>query len=487
MIEFACPACGSVLRVKDALGGKRGKCPKCAAVITVPEPQPARGDNPTTGLAAIEQAARSAPAQPAASPPAGATARPPAGIGGGAMCPSCHQPLAERAVICVTCGIRVPSGRPVLMTRGAADDFLLHRAENIIRWLSWISPFGFTPFYSEARGNARPYATWAIAALTVIVSVWFFTVSWGDSPDMRKHKNLMLWAGQAEPSFEQIDLFYEEGYGDGDAFYAKLEEITLKMAPDELSDDDILELTYGQRQTILELTLAGLTEDQQRRAVRRALEELTPEQRCFGEYRTAQLLTHALLHADIFHLLGNLVFLLIFGSRVNAAIGNLATAVVYPVLAIAAAMIYKASAAAGIPVPMLGASGAIMGLAGMYFALFPVHKVHIVAWWRMGLITGFRLFKKFFAVWGFVVVLFYIGLDVLMLWLSVESGTAHWAHVGGFIAGLVAAFALTISRLAYSGADILSLTLGKYAWPLIGSPSSRSGLDLTPQALRKQQ
>ena len=57
MIEFACPACGSVLRVKDALGGKRGKCPKCAAVITVPEPAPTPADDPLAGLAAIEQAA----------------------------------------------------------------------------------------------------------------------------------------------------------------------------------------------------------------------------------------------------------------------------------------------------------------------------------------------------------------------------------------------------------------------------------------------
>ena len=82
--------------------------------------------------------------------------------------------------------------------------------------------------------------------------------------------------------------------------------------------------------------------------------------------------------------------------------------------------------------------------------------------------------------------IFYIGLDVLFISLGVEVGTAHWAHVGGFLAGLTAAFALIISRLTYSGADILSLTLGRYAWPLIGSPSTRSGLDLTPQALRKQ-
>ena len=85
--------------------------------------------------------------------------------------------------------------------------------------------------------------------------------------------------------------------------------------------------------------------------------------------------------------------------------------------------------------PMLGASGAIMGLAGMYLVLAPVHRIYMTIWLRMGLMTGFRLLWKLWAVRGFWVVLFYIAFDVLATLIGSRDGTAHWAHLGGFVAG----------------------------------------------------
>lgn len=93
-----------------------------------------------------------------------------------------------------------------------------------------------------------------------------------------------------------------------------------------------------------------------------------------------QLVTYAFLHGGLLHLAGNLLFLLVLGSRVNALIGNILTVALYPVLAAASALAHQA-ATAGEPLhPMLGASGAVMGLAGMYLVLFPIHKVHMAAW-----------------------------------------------------------------------------------------------------------
>ena len=69
--------------------------------------------------------------------------------------------------------------------------------------------------------------------------------------------------------------------------------------------------------------------------------------RC-GEFHWYQLITHAFLHDTssifnfIMHLSGNLVFMLVFGTRVNALIGNLATAIVYPILAVCAATAHLA-------------------------------------------------------------------------------------------------------------------------------------------------
>jgi len=168
-----------------------------------------------------------------------------------------------------------------------------------------------------------------------------------------------------------------------------------------------------------------------------------------------------------------MLFLLVLGSRVNAAIGNLATLVLYPILAMLAGAVYSIASAANMPGPMLGASGAVMGLAGAYFVLFPLQRMHMAAWWRWGLGLRFRLSWKTFTTYGFIVVGAYIALDIIYTALQVSTGTAHWAHIGGFAAGAIAAVALLVLRFVHSGSDLLSLVLGKYAWPLIGAPAGR--------------
>ena len=112
-----------------------------------------------------------------------------------------------------------------------------------------------------------------------------------------------------------------------------------------------------------------------------------------------------------------------------------------------------------------------MGLAGMYFVLFPVHKVHMAAWWRWCLAAGFRLSLRIFAVRGFWVVLFYIAFDVVFTTFGLEDDVAHWARLGGFIGGVMLASLLLICRLVNArGADIFSAILGRKAWTLIGRP-----------------
>ena len=195
-------------------------------------------------------------------------------------------------------------------------------------------------------------------------------------------------------------------------------------------------------------------------------------------FRGCQLITHAFLHGDLLHLAGNMLFLFVFGTRVNALIGNLLTLVLYPSLAVAAGLAQMAATAQEELRPMIGASGAVMGLAGMYLVLFPAHKVHMAAWWRWGLVGGFRLNLKIWALRGFWVVLFYIAFDVLYTVIGLEDNVAHWAHLGGFLAGVALALALMSARLVDArGGDLLTVVLGRFAWPIIGKPN-RPGISL---------
>jgi len=78
------------------------------------------------------------------------------------------------------------------------------------------------------------------------------------------------------------------------------------------------------------------------------------------------------------------------------------------------------------------------------------------------------------------VVLFYIAWDVLYISLGAETGTAHWAHLGGFIGGMTLALALLLSRVLYAGGtDLVSVILGRRAWALFGRPGDRDRIGLS--------
>ena len=132
------------------------------------------------------------------------------------------------------------------------------------------------------------------------------------------------------------------------------------------------------------------------------------------------VLTAMFLHGGMLHLLGNLVFLLVFGAGVEEAIGSVRFALYYLGwgLAAAAAQIWVNP---GSTVPTLGASGAIGGALGAYFLLFPASKIEIA--------LPFFDFE----------VPAYLLLGGWFLWqiFAPQEGVANWAHVGGFVAGMV--------------------------------------------------
>ncbi len=359
----------------------------------------------------------------------------------GSRCPCCGRPLAKSARICVVCGIDVVTGRTLITAHEGDLDATYAAAEGVIRPLSFLIWTGLYPIASEAYGSRRPHAVKLIAVVTVAISLWFLALDWTGSSKMVESKNLMLWSGSMQPEPEAIAAYYNTtSFGNTKAFYRTINDRAERGLP---TDTD-------------EAVLAAHT-------------AMPPEQRCLGSYRPSQLITHAFLHGGVIHLMANLLFLLVLGTRVNAAIGNIATVLVYPLLAVGAALAHMASMAGAVLHPMLGASGAVMGLAGMYLILFPVHKVHIAFWLRLSWL--FPVYLRLFAIRGFLVVGLYVALDVLFVSLGIEDNTAHWAHIGGFLIGMGLAIVLLVARVARAqGGDVFSLVLGRYAWPLVGRP-----------------
>ena len=154
--------------------------------------------------------------------------------------------------------------------------------------------------------------------------------------------------------------------------------------------------------------------------------------------------TAMFLHASWSHILGNMLFLAIFGKNVEDAFGHARYLAFYVAGGFIAAMTQAlltliGGSAADAAVPMLGASGAIAAVLGAYFVLYPNSRV----------LTLVVVFPVRISAWVFLGVWFlYQLVEANFGFFSASAnggGTAFFAHVGGFVFGLIAARVLTAS------------------------------------------
>jgi membrane associated rhomboid family serine protease len=142
------------------------------------------------------------------------------------------------------------------------------------------------------------------------------------------------------------------------------------------------------------------------------------------------IITSMFLHGGWMHIIGNMLFLYIFGDNLEDQLGHIGYLIFYLAGGVAAAFAQMA-ADPGSTVPMVGASGAIAGVMGGYLMLFPRARVDLAliifviikvitvpAWLMLGLWFGLQLVNG-------------AAMD------AAGGGVAYWAHAGGFIAGLV--------------------------------------------------
>jgi len=154
-----------------------------------------------------------------------------------------------------------------------------------------------------------------------------------------------------------------------------------------------------------------------------------------ADLRWYQPLTCAFLHAGWLHLIGNMIFLWTFGNNVNDKLGHLRFLAAYLVLAVTSSLGHLLGSL-GSPFPMLGASGAISGVMGLYLAFFPLNDVRML--WLLWVRTGTFSCSSYWMIGLWVAWDLFHGLS------GTAGNVAIWAHLAGFGVGFAAGLTMLV-------------------------------------------
>ena len=148
-----------------------------------------------------------------------------------------------------------------------------------------------------------------------------------------------------------------------------------------------------------------------------------------AHFSLATVFTSMFLHGSWMHLIGNMWFFWLFGNNIEDSMGHVRFLVFYLTCGVAAAMSQTLADPSSI-VPMVGASGAISGVMGAYLVLYPRVRVFTLV------PIGFFLTSIALPAW--VMLGYWMLLQVLGgAFGGGEGGVAFWAHVGGFVSGVI--------------------------------------------------
>jgi membrane associated rhomboid family serine protease len=149
------------------------------------------------------------------------------------------------------------------------------------------------------------------------------------------------------------------------------------------------------------------------------------------------LVTSMFLHGDLLHLVGNMVFLLVFGRQVEIQLQRLNFAVFYLTAGITACLAHTLMEPDS-SAPLIGASGAISGVLGAFFICNPRARITLVL--DPVLIYFLCRLTVHFPAWVFLPVWFFLQISLGLK--QHGSNVAFWAHVGGFVSGVIMAIAV---------------------------------------------
>lgn len=159
-------------------------------------------------------------------------------------------------------------------------------------------------------------------------------------------------------------------------------------------------------------------------AMQFSVTEETGEYLVLDGWNPIGLFTHMLFHADFLHLIGNLIFLYVFGNAVCAKFTNQWYVPIFVGLGLFAALTHNLTDGA----PAIGASGAINGVVGCFLILYPRNAISCF------FILGFRIIT--FSLSSIWMILFWFAFDIYGAIMGGGS-VGYFAHIGGFVAGVV--------------------------------------------------
>jgi membrane associated rhomboid family serine protease len=153
------------------------------------------------------------------------------------------------------------------------------------------------------------------------------------------------------------------------------------------------------------------------------------------------------MHASWMHIIGNMLYLYIFGDQIEDEMGHVKFLFFYLTAGVAAS-IAQVVAAPDSVIPCVGASGAIAGVLGAYLVLHPNNAVRVLVFRSIVFMPA----NIVLGMWGVMQVLGQVGSEAAQ-----ASGVAYMAHIGGFVTGLVVALGMRLSRRRRA--------VGRSRWP----------------------
>lgn len=160
----------------------------------------------------------------------------------------------------------------------------------------------------------------------------------------------------------------------------------------------------------------------------------------FSTFDFSSIITSMFIHGSLGHLLGNMLYLYIFGDNVEDVLGHLGFLIAYifwgTVAAITQGLLNPTS-----NIPMVGASGAISGVIGAYFVFFPASRIVTLVFIPPFFVEAILVPAWFYLGFWFLMQLF---SGIVSLPFMNMGGVAFWAHVGGFVAGYATAKVLML-------------------------------------------